>query len=154
MSLGYFMGEYDGKLDDRGRLAIPVNLLKEIPDNERETLFVVRGLDPCLEVMTKSEMDKIVAEINSLDHDIEVNRLYANRRLNGGKDCTIDNSNRINLPPRLMSYAGLSNKDKVVVVGSIRRIQIWKEETYEAHLNKGGSMSELAEMVAKLKKHD
>lgn len=148
------MGEYDGKLDDRGRLAIPVNLLKEVPENEQGTLFVARGLDPCLEVMTLSEWNKILQEINSLDRDIEINRLYASKRLSGGMGCSIDNSNRINLPPRLMSYAGLSNKDKVVIVGSIHRIQIWKEDAYEAHLNKGGSMSELAELVAKMKQRD
>lgn len=148
------MGEYDGKLDDRGRLAIPVNLLKEIPDNEKDELIVAKGLDACLEIMTQSEWSKILDEILSLDQDVEVNRLYFSRRISGGVGCPIDNSNRINLPPRLMNHAGLSNKDKVVIVGSIRRIQIWKEDAYDQHLNKGGSMSELAEQVAKLKKRD
>ncbi len=148
------MGEYDGKLDDRGRLAIPVNLLKEIPDNERDELIVAKGLDACLEVMTQSEWQKVLDDIQTLDQDVEVNRLYFSRRISGGVGCTIDNSNRINLPPRLMSYASLSNKDKVVIVGSIRRIQIWKEDAYDAHLNKGGTMSELAEQVSKLKKRD
>lgn len=148
------MGEYDGKLDDRGRLAIPVNLLKEIPENEQDELIVAKGLDACLEIMTQSEWLKIVEEIEALDQDIEINRLYGSKRTNGAVGCPLDSSKRINLPPRLMSYAGLSSKDKVVIVGSIRRIRIWKEETYDEYLNKGGSMSDLAEQVAKLKKRD
>jgi MraZ protein len=43
--MSHFLGEFDCKLDTKGRMMIPSSLKKQLPEAEREGLVINRGFE-------------------------------------------------------------------------------------------------------------
>jgi MraZ protein len=56
--MSYLTGEFDCKLDAKGRMMIPADLKKQLPEADSEGLVINRGLEKYLVIYTKSEWDK------------------------------------------------------------------------------------------------
>ena len=65
--MSHFLGEFDCKLDTKGRLMVPASLRKKMPEAEREGLVVNRGFEKHLVVYTRKEWDKIVEDLSRLN---------------------------------------------------------------------------------------
>ena len=57
--MSHFLGEFDCKLDAKGRMMIPSSLKKQLPEAEREGLVINRGFEKHLVIYTKKEWDTI-----------------------------------------------------------------------------------------------
>jgi MraZ protein len=51
--MSHFLGEFDCKLDAKGRMMIPSSLKKQLPEAEREGLVINRGFEKHLVIYTK-----------------------------------------------------------------------------------------------------
>jgi len=118
------IGEYKHNLDPKKRLAIPAKFRKEIG----EKLVVTRGLDQCLFVYPLAEWEKEAERLNSLPIGAPDKRNFARLSFSGATDVEIDALGRILIPDYLKGFAGL--KEKVVIVGIYRRLEIWDEENW------------------------
>jgi MraZ protein len=60
-----FLGEYDCKLDPKGRIILPAGLKRQVPAEAEDTFVVNRGFEKCLVLYPKNEWEKISLEINN-----------------------------------------------------------------------------------------
>lgn len=128
-----FIGEYECKIDGKGRLVIPAKLKKQLPPEAQEVLVVNRGFDKCLNLFTKIEWEKETNKLNTLNlfdrFDRQFNRVFNN----GAQEINIDSSDRILLPKKLQEYAEIFTD--VVLFAYSNRIEIWSAKVYEQELN-------------------
>ena len=139
-------GEIEAKVDAKGRVVFPSNLLKQLEEQFRAGFVLNRGFDKCLVLYLKADWNKMADKVNSLNQFVKKNREFARRMLSGATPLELDTANRILLPKRLMEYAGI-DKD-VVFFCTMNYIEIWNKADYDLSLEVDPeSFSELAEDI-------
>lgn len=119
------IGEYKHGLDPKKRVSIPAKFRKEIG----KKAVITRGLDQCLFVYPMSEWEKVAEKLSNLPTGQSDTRNFVRMMLAGAVDVDIDSLGRVLIPDYLKNYAGL--KDKVVIAGVYKRLEIWNEENWE-----------------------
>ncbi|HSY76682.1 MAG TPA: division/cell wall cluster transcriptional repressor MraZ [Bacteroidia bacterium] len=140
------IGEYECKLDDKGRLMLPVGLKKQLPSKEQKHFVVNRGLDKQLNLWPKKEWHKETASFSKLNLYKQKDREFVRRFNAGATEVELDGSGRLLLPKSLMEYAGVE-KD-AVLFGFSNRIEIWSKQEYNKYMKQGADdFAALAEEV-------
>ncbi|TVR78922.1 MAG: division/cell wall cluster transcriptional repressor MraZ [Chitinophagaceae bacterium] len=141
-----FLGEYECKVDAKGRLMIPSGLNKQLLPEARDRFVVNRGFEKHLVLYPFNEWEKISSEINRLNLYVKKNRQFVRYFYRGATELSPDSNNRILFPKSLMEYANL--KKDVVLFAYSNRIEIWNKEEYEGLLDdEPADFSDLAEDV-------
>ena len=144
--MNQLLGEYQCRLDEKGRLRLPSSLLKQLGDADTYELVVNRGEDKNLNLYPKSVWDKASKKINKLNTFKKKNREFARFFYSGASELTTDSSERILIPKVLMEWASI--KRDVVLFAYNNKIELWSAERYEALLDvDGDAYSDLAEEV-------
>jgi MraZ protein len=141
------LGEYECKLDAKGRCVLPSGLKKQLESVLHEGFVINRDVhEKCLVLYPKSEWDKTARMLSKLNRFVHKNALFIRKFNNGATPVESDNLGRINIPNHLASSAGLE-KD-IMVVGNGDRVELWSRKAYKAMLdNKDVDFSALAEDV-------
>ncbi len=127
-----FLGEFECKVDAKGRFKLPAVLVKQL--GAAEYAFVVnRGFEECLVLYPKTAWDSISKEINSLNMYVKKNRDFARYFYRGATELVLDNSERINIPKRLLQYAGVEKE--IIVFAYHNRIELWSKGKYDQLLD-------------------
>jgi len=122
-----FIGEYQGNIDDKGRIAIPAKFRAQL-----ETKVVVtRGLDNSLFLYGVEEWKKLAEKLASLPISTANTRAFSRLMLAGAMDCEVDKQGRIILPGYLQTFAKINKK--IVFAGLFNRIEVWSEELWTAY---------------------
>jgi len=144
--MSHFLGEFDCKLDAKGRMMIPSSLKKQLPEAEREGLVINRGFEKHLVIYTKKEWDGITGELSKLNAYEKKSRDFIRYFTRGATELSLDSANRILLPKTLMEYAGISAE--VVLSCQLNKIEVWAKEAYDSQLdNEPENFAKLAEEV-------
>ncbi|GAA5039897.1 transcriptional regulator MraZ [Marivirga lumbricoides] len=142
--MAFFTGEYDCKLDAKGRLVLPAKIKNNLPEASGSELVIRRGFEPCLVLYPMVEYKKIFSKIAGLN---EFNAEYRNLQRNffrGNAIVELDSAGRILLPKNMLSFAGLEKES--IVVGMGNRVEIWDASKYDDFLIKDQKeFSDLAE---------
>jgi MraZ protein len=131
--MSHFLGEFDCKLDAKGRMVIPSNLKKQLPEADREGLVINRGFEKNLVVYTKQEWNSIAEELSKLNQYEPKIREFIRYFNRGATELTLDSANRVLLPKSLMDYAGI--KSEVTLLCLFNKIEIWAKDAYDTHLD-------------------
>ena len=141
-----FIGEFDCKLDSKGRLMLPSGLRKQLDPAAQERFVLNRGFEKCLVLYPKNEWEGISSEVNKLNQYVKKNREFIRYFYRGASELELDNTGRLLLPKRLLDYAG-AEKD-VVLFAYSNRIEVWDKKTYENLLtDEPDDFADLAEEV-------
>lgn len=126
-----FIGTYECKIDDKGRLKVPSSLVKQM-EGFGDSAFVVKRsvFQKCLEVYPMSHWDKLMAKINGLNRFVKKNADFIRMFTAGVKVVQLDSSGRIQISKDLTLFANLS-KD-VVVTSAGELFEIWEKDAYES----------------------
>lgn len=144
--MAHFLGEFDCKLDAKGRMMIPSGLKKQLPDAEREGIVVNRGFEKNLVLYTKAEWNAKVEELSKLNQYEEKNRKFIRYFTRGAMELTLDAANRILFPKSLLDYAGISGE--VVLACQLNKIEVWARDAYDTQLDdEPENFAKLAEEV-------
>ena len=127
-----YIGEFDCKLDSKGRLFLPAKLRSQIPNKSAAAMVVNRGFEKCLVLYTKADWEAETAKLNILNEFNREARKFIRVFNNGANMVQIDNAGRVLLPKKLMDYAGLSGEAVVSAYGS--KIEIWDKKTFVSEL--------------------
>ncbi|CAM4217396.1 division/cell wall cluster transcriptional repressor MraZ [Lacicoccus alkaliphilus] len=114
-----FMGEYNNKLDAKGRMIVPSKFRGELSDQ----FIITRGLDKCLFGYTEDEWSRIEESMKRLSLTKRDARKFMRLFFSGATVVEVDKQGRINIPRNLRTYAGLE-KD-CTIIGVSNRIEIW-----------------------------
>ena len=140
-----FSGEYDCKLDAKGRFRLPTNLLKQL-EGLGTDFMVNRGIEQCLVLYPKTEWEKITEELNKLNMYVEKNRRFVRYFMRGSSEASLDSADRMLIPKRLQEYAAIDKE--VIVFAYLNKIEIWAKEIYDNMLSEEPEdFSSLAEDV-------
>ncbi len=114
-----FLGEYSPRLDEKGRLILPVKYREKLAGG----LILAKGQERCLYVYPTAQFDRFVQQIRAAPVTDKKVRDYARVLLGGASDEIPDKQGRITIPAHLRQYAGLERE--VTVAGLGDRLEIW-----------------------------
>ena len=119
------LGEYECKLDAKGRFRVPSDLITQLgePEDGKHEFVVNRGFEKCLMVYPKAVWDQITAEINALNLYDKKNRAFVRYFYRGAQRVALDSADRILVSKRLLQYA--EAEKEVVLMAYQNRIEIW-----------------------------
>jgi MraZ protein len=140
------LGEYDLRLDAKGRLMLPAGLRKQL-DGELQRGFVINRdvFQPCLVLYPLSEWERVQFMMRRLNQFVARNREFVRRFMNGATQVELDASDRLLLPKPLMEHAGI-HKD-IKVIGMMDKVEIWAKDRHDAMLREQVDLNALAEEV-------
>lgn len=142
----HLTGEFECKLDAKGRMMIPGGLKKQLPEAVGETLMINRGLEKNLAIYTKSEWDKRLDELSKLNEYDRQNLRFIRYFTGGATPLVPDAAGRVLLPKSLLDFAGISND--VVLVCVLNKIEVWSKAAHTEMINnEPDNFAELAELV-------
>ncbi|MEH6308906.1 division/cell wall cluster transcriptional repressor MraZ [Olivibacter sp. CPCC 100613] len=144
--MAHFLGEFECKLDTKGRMVLPAGLKKQMPEVEREGLVVNRGLEAHLVIYPRREWDRIMEELSKLNTFERKTREFVRKFMRGATELTLDAANRVLVPKPLLEYAGIGGE--VVLASQFNKIEVWSKDTYDAQWDdEGDDFAALAEEV-------
>ena len=126
------IGEYECKVDAKGRLLVPSGLRKQFSPEAEGKLFVKRGIERCLELYQKHDWESVSEKVSSLNQFVKKNRIFARKFISGATQLELDSVGRINLPNGLLEYAGVEKELVLFAYGN--KIEIWDKAVYDAEL--------------------
>ncbi len=140
------IGEFDCKVDAKGRFMFPVNLKKQLEATFENGFVINRNLhQKCLVLYPIVEWEKLNKKLSKLNRLIKANDVFVRKFTGGATGCDPDNTGRILLPKALNDYADI--KADIKVLGSNNVIEIWDKKMYEDFLNQDVDIEKLAEDV-------
>lgn len=126
-------GEYECKLDAKGRVRLPSALIRQIGGTGALSLVVNRGFEKCLMLYPKDVWDRKIEKVNKLNIYNPKQRQFMRYFYRGATDLTSDSADRILLPKSLMEYANMG-KD-LMMFAYHEQIEIWSKEAYQKSLD-------------------
>ncbi|GAI86993.1 unnamed protein product [marine sediment metagenome] len=140
-----FFGEFEYKIDEKGRVPIPPRFRREL----KEGVVLTPGVEQCITAYPLSEWKKLAATLTT--GSVTRSKL---RRLNRAIFATafslnIDGQGRIALPIPLRQYADI--EDEVVIAGANNYLELWNKERWEAE--KALSQEQTWQIIESLERH-
>ena len=124
------IGEYEAKLTDKNRIAIP----KKIREEFAEGLILSRGYEGCLILLDKKRWDDFENIINKgsiLSLSIRDTKRFI---FGGAFELELDAQGRFVLPNNLKDYAQIN--DDLIFVAIKDWVEVWALDTWTIKLNK------------------
>lgn len=134
-------GKYERKLDYKGRLAIPEDLLKT-SDQDWSRVVVMRqeahvdtsgdvshGLLCLYDVRTWQEF--LTEAYRTLD--IDEARMFMEKRVADASTVDVDAMKRLTLPAPLLQFSRIEKQ--VIVTGILDHIEVWNPESYQSYVD-------------------
>jgi len=140
-----FFGEFNYRIDEKGRVLIPPRFRRELKDG----VVLAPGIEKCITAYTLSEWKKLATELTS--GSVAPNKL---RRLYRAIFATafstsIDGQGRVALPAVLREYAEIV--EEVVVAGANTCLEIWNKVHWEEE--KAISQEQAWQIIESLERH-
>jgi MraZ protein len=123
------LGEFDCKLDAKGRMMVPSGLKKQLPNVDQEGLVVNRGFEKHLVIYPRKVWEEIVNELSKLNQFEAKTREFIRFFTRGATELTLDSAGRVNLPKSLLEYAGIDAE--VVLACQFNKIELWSKSAYD-----------------------
>ncbi|SFG92771.1 division/cell wall cluster transcriptional repressor MraZ [Pedobacter insulae] len=140
------LGEFDCKLDAKGRLMVPSSLKKQLPNVEADGLVINRGFEKHLVIYPKKVWEGIVSELSKLNQYEKKTREFIRFFTRGATELNVDAAGRVLLPKSLMEFAGIEGE--VVLACQFDKIEVWSKAAYDSLLdNEPENFANLAEEV-------
>ena len=148
-----YLGEYDCKIDAKGRVMVPAALKKQLPKEAGNEFVLNRGFDKCLTLFTRADWDKEVEKLDGLNSFNRKDRQFMRLFNSGATEVSIDNAGRILVPQRLIEYAEI--EQDVVFYAWGNKIELWSKKNHEEQMKMDADeFSALAEEVMSRKKNE
>jgi len=141
-----FFGEFEYKLDEKGRVPVPPKFRSAL----KEGIVLTPGIETCINAYPLSEWRKLATTLTT--GSITPSKL---RRLNRAIfatafNTTVDGQGRIALPNPLRDYAEII--DEVVIAGVNTYLEIWNQVHWEDE--KAASREQAWQIIESLEKRE
>ena len=121
-----FFGEFDYKIDEKGRVPFPPKFRGELKGG----VVLAPGIEECINAYPVSEWKKLADALTT--GSVTSSKV---RKLNRAVFATafslvIDGQGRVALPAALREYAGI--EDEVIIAGVNTYLEVWNKEQWES----------------------
>jgi MraZ protein len=142
--MSLFTGEYECKMDAKGRLTLPSKVKSKLPEISGNQLVLSLGLEPCLVVYPLVEYRKIYSRIASMNEFNEEFRSLQRNFFRRISEVELDSAGRLLVPKTMSKYAKLDKE--IILVGMGNRMELWDASLYEEFIiNDNTEFSKLAQ---------
>ena len=124
-----FLGTYEPKLDDKGRVILPARFREDMEGG----IVLTRGQEHCIYAFPAQEFEQMTVELRRAPLSSKQARDYVRVLLSGAYKEVPDQQGRITLPPDLRTYAGLDRE--LTVIGAGSRAEIWNSQAWNDYLS-------------------
>src|SRR5688500_18360538 len=129
-----FFGEYECKLDEKGRIKLPSAILNQLGESSDRDFVANRGFERCLNLFPKTVWNIKLNEVQGLNDYLPEVRQFKRVFYRGATEFTPDKSDRILLPKVLLDYAGI---DRILIITAIGEyLEMWNPETFNKEVIK------------------
>lgn len=126
-------GEYEVKIDERGRLKLPQKLLESLGTQKNYGFIVNRGFEKNLAIYPRTVWEEKTKEINQLNIYDKQQRDALRYFYRGATELFLDSADRLNIPGSLLEYGGIE-KD-VILFAYINFMELWSKTEYEKYIS-------------------
>jgi len=147
MQMTTFIGDYNCKVDEKGRVTFPAMLKKQIKPATQDRFVVKKDIfENCLILFPIEEWERqnsiIRSKINpyNKEHNKFLRNFYK-----GSAEVVLDSTNRLLIPKRLLDLANISKE--AILAGQDGKIEIWSKDLYEAMQENQDDFAALAEKI-------
>ena len=137
------VGEYEVKMDAKGRFLFPSHLRRQLSPAAQERFMLNKGFENCLKLYPMNEWERISAELSKINLFKPKNRMFYRLFHQGAKDVALDNVGRILIPSALIERVALSKE--VMLIAYNDRIEIWDKVAYFQMIE--ASMDDFADLA-------
>ena len=124
-----FLGTYEPKLDDKGRVILPARFREDMEGG----IVLTRGQEHCIYAFPAQEFEQMTVELRRAPLSSKQARDYVRVLLSGAYKEVPDKQGRITLPPDRRKYAGLDRE--LTVIGAGSRAEIWNSQAWNDYLS-------------------
>jgi len=142
-----FIGDYNLKLDAKGRLSFPAALKRQMKKGLDDGFVLKRDVfEKCLILYPMEEWERqnelIRARTNTYnkEHARFLRMFYA-----GTAEVSLDSNSRMLVPKRLLDYAEIG--DELVLAGQSGRIELWAADKYTGVSTADDDFAAMAEKI-------
>jgi len=136
------IGEYEAKLTEKNRIALPKKFREILGTN----IIVTNGYEGCLIVVSESQFENLTSDITVgkfINNDVRDSTRFL---LGGAQEIELDGQGRFVLPSNLLGYSGIKNE--VCFLGLKRWVELWSKEKWrEAKERIVGNAAEIAQRL-------
>ena len=141
-----FTGEFEYRVDEKGRVPIPPKFRTE--ELKKEGVVLTPGLEKCITIYPPSEWKKFADSITSSPLPPSKLRKLNRAIFARAFSVEIDGQSRITLPVQLRQYAGVG--EEVVFAGANNYIELWSKTQWYEESSK--SQSEAFQIIESIEK--
>lgn len=142
-----FIGDYTVRLDSKGRLSFPAAFKRQMKEASSEGFVLKRDVfEKCLILYPMEEWERQNAMIREKTNPYNKEHAKFLRMFFAGTaELSLDASNRMLVPRRLLDHAGIS--DEVVLAGQSGRIELWDAGAYPGVSTADDDFAAMAEKI-------
>lgn len=137
------IGEYEGKIAEKNRIALPLKFRNELSGS----LIISRGYEDCLIILDEERWIKLVKGIEVkpfLNRSVRETKRFI---LGGASEIDLDLQGRFIIPSTLKKYARLEKE--IVFIGIGDWVEIWDLTTWNVKLESlKNNAAEIADRLA------
>jgi len=137
------VGEFEVKLDEKGRFLFPSGLRKQLPTASQRDFMLNKGFEDCLTLFPLSDWEGISDKLSKMNLFKPKNRMFYRLFHQGAKQVCLDNAGRVLIPVALMERVGLVAE--VMLIAYNDRIEIWDKSKYFEMIE--GNMADFADLA-------
>ncbi len=137
------VGEYEVKLDAKGRFMFPSHLRRQLSPAAQEKFMLNKGFEECLTLYPMNEWEKLSAKLSRMNLFKPKNRMFYRLFHQGAKDIALDNAGRVLIPSTHLNRIGLSKEAMLIAYND--RIEIWDKSKYFETIE--ASMADFADLA-------
>ena len=137
------VGEFEVKLDEKGRFLFPSGLRKQLPPASQRDFMLNKGFEDCLTLYPLPEWEKVSDRLSKMNLFKPKNRMFYRLFHQGAKQIALDNAGRVLIHTALMERVGLLQE--VMLIAYNDRIEIWDKSKYFNLIE--GNMADFADLA-------
>lgn len=128
-----FLGSFKYSIDSKGRVSIPAKLRKFVDPKANDAFVMTRGTNQCIDIYPMNEWENLVqSKLNNLNSFDPQQARFLRMFLQQAAEDKLDTQARILVPKNLIDFAEI--KKDVLILGAIKKIEIWDPEIYEKYI--------------------
>jgi MraZ protein len=140
-----FLGEYNYRTDEKGRVPLPPKFRGEFSNG----IVLTPGPDKCVQAYSPEQWEKVAEGLTTSPVPSSKMRKLSRALFATAFHLNLDAQGRVALPAPLRQYAGISSD--VVIAGANTYLEIWDRAAWEHE--KADSLAQSWQIMESLEKH-
>jgi MraZ protein len=122
-----FLGEFEYKIDEKGRVPLPPKFRRELKDG----VILAPGVEKCIAAYTETEWKNLANTLTSASLSRSKLRRVNRALFAAAFNLTIDGQGRISLPVPLREYAGIEIESEIIIAGVNTYFELWDKAQWQ-----------------------